>query len=117
MCWREEIKKYDRDIEARMAIIQGHELTGYDFDILLGVMLQRYLGFIDRAHFPYWRNSDAEWVIRNRERKACRDAEWAIRNRERKTEGWYRRRKGSYRLQVNAQARRRYRERSEASMR
>jgi hypothetical protein len=94
--WQESIEAFDEELENRMVIVRRHELTGYDFDVLLSVMLERLLGFVDRKHFPYWRSKDAAW---------------AIRNRERKTEAWYRRRKGAYRLQVNAQSRRRYRER------
>lgn len=94
--WQESIEAFDEELENRMVVVRRHELTGYDFDVLLSVMLERLLGFVDRKHFPYWRSKDAAW---------------AIRNRERKTEAWYRRRKGAYRLQVNAQARRRYRER------
>ena len=93
MCWRDEIQKYDRDIEARMTIIQRHEVTGVDFNSTRWAF--KALGFVQHGVFPGWRDHSKEWRNRNRERvnvvSRVQQKNWRLKNNE-----WARKRERKY---------------------
>jgi hypothetical protein len=84
MCWRDEIQKYDRDIEVRMAIIQRHEVTGVDFNSIRWAF--KALGFVQHGVFPGWRDHTKEWRNRNRDRVnelgRVQQRNWRLKNLE-----------------------------------
>lgn len=65
--WEIRIAEFDADLAHRMKIIQAHELVGFNFDSSLFV--RRVLGFPNRRLFPWWRDYQAAWISRNRDRR------------------------------------------------
>lgn len=65
--WRSAIEAFDADLRKRMLIIEYHEFTGFNFDS--SFFVRRALGFPDRRRFPWWRDYQAAWISRNRDRR------------------------------------------------